>query len=285
MEDDSLNFDWSQISSLFRPNFSHIPGDVTFKVLDEEDQVVATFEAHKVILAVHSNYLKDIFFGSGVFKRGSNVMPTVVIKGTSKGAFKEFLGFFYEEKIDFEEKSLSELYEILKLAKKFQLLELKEKVAAAIKNCPLSIENCVTFLRKQLPPSSVSDISISSKKKNNVVDKLVLLNLNIDTTSQEGRDSQSPDSFIFKCTALHPGALRCEATFASRSEVVEHLKSEHGAPSYFYDTEPSIHLLSASSACPACDRDPEEYFPFHFPFFDQQFLKACEIFPNIIITC
>ena len=285
MEDDSLNFDWSQISSLFRPNFSHLPGDVTFKVLNEEDQVVATFEAHKVILAVHSNYLKDIFFGSGVFNRGSNVMPTVVIKGTSKGAFKDFLGFFYEEKIDFEEKSLSELYEILKLAKKFQLLELKEKVAMAIKTCPLSIENCVTFLRKQLPPSSVSDISISSKKKNNVVDKLLLLNLNIDTTSQEGRDSPSPDSLIFKCVALHPGALRCEATFASRSEVVEHLKSEHGASSYFYDTEPSIHVLSAASACPACDRDPEEYFPFHFPFFDQQFLKACELFPIMIITC
>ena len=101
MEDDSLNFDWSQISSLFRPNFSHIPGDVTFKVLDEENQVVATYEAHKVILAVHSNYLKDIFFGSGVFNRGSNVMPTVVIKGTSKGAFKEFLGFFYRFISDF----------------------------------------------------------------------------------------------------------------------------------------------------------------------------------------
>ena len=78
-------------------------------------------EAHKVILAMHSKYFKDIFFRSGVFlKSGSNVMPTVIIKGTTKGAFKEFLGFFYEEKIDFGEKSLTELYEILKLAKKFQ---------------------------------------------------------------------------------------------------------------------------------------------------------------------
>ena len=135
------NFDWSLISALLTPT-SPIPGDVQFKVVDEADQVIATFEAHKIILALHSDHFKNAFYGSGTFFR-ENEEGIVVIKETTKESFEDFLGFNYEKKIEFEKKTLAELYEILNLAEKYQVKELKVKVVNFIKSFPLSIHNVV----------------------------------------------------------------------------------------------------------------------------------------------
>ena len=135
------NFDWSRISVLLTPT-SPIPGDVKFKVVDEVDQVVATFEAHKIILALHSDHFKNAFFGSGTFFKEKEE-GIVVIKETTKEAFEDFLGFNYEKQIEFEKKTLAELYEILNLAEKYQVKELKDRVVNFIKSFPLSIHNVV----------------------------------------------------------------------------------------------------------------------------------------------
>ena len=104
--------------------------------------MVATFEAHKIILALHSDHFKNAFFGSGTFFKEKEE-GTVVIKETTKEAFEDFLGFNYEKKIEFEKKTLEELYEILNLAEKYQVKELKDKVVNFIKSFPLSIHNVV----------------------------------------------------------------------------------------------------------------------------------------------
>ena len=36
-----------------------------FQLVDSEDKVVDTIAAHKVILAVHNEYFRAIFFGTG----------------------------------------------------------------------------------------------------------------------------------------------------------------------------------------------------------------------------
>ena len=46
----SSNFDWSSnISTLLNPS-SPIPGDLVFKIVDNEDQMVASFEAHRFVI-------------------------------------------------------------------------------------------------------------------------------------------------------------------------------------------------------------------------------------------
>ena len=137
----SLNFDWSILSTLLTSS-SPILGDIKFKVVDKEDKLVTTLDAHKIIIALHSDHFKNAFFGSGVrFKEQEEGI--VVIKDTTKEAFEDFLGFNYEKKIKFEKKTLRELYEILNLAEKYQVKELKDRVSKFIKNFPISISNVV----------------------------------------------------------------------------------------------------------------------------------------------
>ena len=131
------NFDWSILSTLFDTT-SPIPGDIEFKVVDEQDEVVDTLPAHKVILAVHSNYFRAAFFGTGtLFKQDG----TVLIKETTKEAFRDLLGFIYEKEIDFGRKTLRELFELLNLAQRYQVDELKDRVSGHINNFPLSLDN------------------------------------------------------------------------------------------------------------------------------------------------
>ena len=131
------NFDWSVLSTLFDTT-SPIPGDIEFKVVDEQDEVVDTLPAHKVILAVHSNYFRAAFFGTGtMFKQDG----TVLIKETTKEAFRDLLGFIYEKEIDFATKTLRELFELLNLAQRYQVDELKDRVSGHINNFPLSLDN------------------------------------------------------------------------------------------------------------------------------------------------
>ena len=133
------NFDWSVISALLDPS-SSISGDVKFQVMDQKGQVVDIMEAHKIILALHSDHFKNAFFGSGVFFK-ENEEGIVVIKDTTKEAFEDFVGFNYEKRIEFEKKTLPELYEVLNLAERYQVRELKDKVVNLIKNFPVSINN------------------------------------------------------------------------------------------------------------------------------------------------
>ena len=139
MAGQEANFDWSIISTLLDPS-SSIPGDVKLHVVDRQGQVVAVMEVHKIILALHSDHFKNTFFGSGLFFK-ENEDGVVVIKDTTKEAFEDFVGFNYERRVDLEKKTVPELYEILNLAERYQVRELKDKVVTLIKNFPISTNN------------------------------------------------------------------------------------------------------------------------------------------------
>ena len=224
------NFDWSLISALITPT-SPIPGDIQFKVVDKVGQVLANFEAHKIILALHSDHFKNAFFGSGTFFKEKDE-GIVVIKETTKEAFEDFLGFNYEKKIEFEKKTLPELYEILNLAEKYQVKELKEKVVNFIKSFPLSINNvvkiaattqefshfkeesedlykkCVTFLRKHLDGAQSILNFISKHADESMV--VVKLLKDVKTSQPCSNCKQRPcrnGSNILKNDLLLPGML------------------------------------------------------------------------------
>ena len=136
-----LIFDWS-ILSTFLTSSSPIPGDVKFKVVDKEDGLVTTLDAHKIILALHSDHFKNVFYGPE-FKFKEEEEGIMVIKETTRAAFEDIIGFYYEKNIEFEKKTLKELYEILNLAERYQVKELKGRVGDFIKNFPLYIDNVV----------------------------------------------------------------------------------------------------------------------------------------------
>ena len=125
-----------------------------------------------MILALHSDHFKNVFYGSGTkFKEGSE--GVIVIKETTKEAFEDFLGFLYEEKVDFAKKGLRELFEILNLGERYQVQELKDRISQLIENFPFTnvsvvdvaaiaeefshfesssralFSNCVAFIEKQ----------------------------------------------------------------------------------------------------------------------------------------
>ena len=135
------HFDWSPLSILLT-NSSTIPTDITFKVVDKEEQVLATLEAHKMIVALHSEHFKNAFYGSGV-KFKDEEEGIMVIKETTKEAFEHLLGFLYDRRIDFKTNNLVELYEILNLAKRYQVRELKDKTVEVLKNFAISVDNVV----------------------------------------------------------------------------------------------------------------------------------------------
>ena len=77
------HFNWSLLPSLLSTS-STIPTNITFKVVDKEEREVAVLEAHKMIVALHSDHFRNAFFGSGTkFKEGKE--GVMVIKETTKG--------------------------------------------------------------------------------------------------------------------------------------------------------------------------------------------------------
>ena len=74
----SFNVDWSIVSTLLTSS-STIPSDVTFKVVDKEDQDT-TMEAHKMILALHSDHFKNAFYGSGSMFKEEHLLVSLKLK-------------------------------------------------------------------------------------------------------------------------------------------------------------------------------------------------------------
>ena len=72
----SFNVDWSTVSTLLTSS-SPIPSDVTFKVVDKEDQEETTLEAHKMILALHSDHFTYAFYGSGSMFREEHLLVSL----------------------------------------------------------------------------------------------------------------------------------------------------------------------------------------------------------------
>ena len=104
--------------------------------------MVANLEAHKMIVALHSDHFKNALYGSGVhFKEEREGI--MVIKETTKDAFEDFLGFLYEKKIDFKSKNLGKLFDILNLAERYQVRELKDMTVEVFKNIPIAMDNVV----------------------------------------------------------------------------------------------------------------------------------------------
>ena len=147
------NMKWSSLSAFLKED-SEIPTDIAFEIVDESNTNIATVKAHKFVLAVHSVFFQKAFFGSGLnFKESSG---TVIIKETTKAAFSAMIDFIYEKKIDFGQKTVEELFDILNIAKRYQVEDLSLAITNHFKNFPFSIFNGIYFSKKHDLVSSVA---------------------------------------------------------------------------------------------------------------------------------
>ena len=134
----ATNMKWSHLSDFLKED-SEIPTDIAFEIANETNTEIGTVKAHKLILAAHSVFFRKAFFGSGLnFKESSG---TVIIKETTREAFSAMIDFIYEKNIYFGAKTVEELFDILNIAKRYQVDDLTLAITNHFKNFPWSPTN------------------------------------------------------------------------------------------------------------------------------------------------
>ena len=115
---------------------SGIPYDITFVIENCGSKV----EAHKFIMAMNSPVCTKQFYG-GLKETDSEI----VIKSATKDAFITMIDYFYGQEVDWEKKTVEELFEIANMAEKYQVKALKEKIKEVVqKFLHLDEENVVS---------------------------------------------------------------------------------------------------------------------------------------------
>ena len=114
---------------------SEIPYDITF-VIEEGGSKV---QAHKLIMAMSSPICKKQFYGEL-----KEIEDEIVIKDATKDAFITMIDFFYCREVDWEEKTVEELFDIANMAEKYQVNALWDKIEVTVREfLHLNKENVV----------------------------------------------------------------------------------------------------------------------------------------------
>ena len=120
---------------------SELPPDVTFCVkLDGQSK---SFGAHRWLLAGISTVFRRMFFGS----IGEPAGEVVEVKETTPEAFSTMINFIYmppEELFNLQDvRCPQKLFEVMALAERYEILELKMMASDALENLAISRENMI----------------------------------------------------------------------------------------------------------------------------------------------
>lgn len=117
-----------------------LPYDVIFRIIEEE-RVTGHIGAHRYLLATCSSVFRTEFFGL-LADRGK----VIDIKETSLHAFRYLVDYIYGIKIELDLKA-QELFEILNLAERYDVQQLKEEVTEQLKALQIEARNVVEVAR------------------------------------------------------------------------------------------------------------------------------------------
>ena len=123
---------------------SDLPPDVTFLVKSEDDESQSkTFVGHRYLLGGISPVFRGMFFGP--MKETGEV---VEVKETTPEAFSTMINFIYmspEESFNLDNITScpQKLFELLALADRYQILDLKTLATEALSNLALTRENMI----------------------------------------------------------------------------------------------------------------------------------------------
>jgi len=119
--------------------------DVVFKVFEKEKnpteessnevEVPETVTAHKSVLKMLSPVFKQMF--DGPLKKNESI-ETVEVRGCSPKAFKVLIDLIYEDKTLLKNQGFSELFEIVKLADKYDIQGLYSKLKIHLTALPVT---------------------------------------------------------------------------------------------------------------------------------------------------
>jgi len=114
-----------------------IPYDITFKFVgNEKNQIEKEIKAHKLFLASQSSVFTKMFYGAV-----KETKDFIQVEQTSTEAFEKLLDYFYSVDIDCKDVSVSELFDIVNLAEKYNVPKLMDELMKQLAIIPLTMEN------------------------------------------------------------------------------------------------------------------------------------------------
>ena len=133
------------LTPLLEPSFG-IPTDVTFEIMGftnimlenskEKEAKLGELKGHKLILGLFSPVFKGQFFGPA-----KETKDTIPVRETTLEAFKKMFDFIYSKEIDWSVLSVLELYDLVNLAKKYDIPALMEQLKKQIDIFHITMEN------------------------------------------------------------------------------------------------------------------------------------------------
>ena len=124
-----------QVQELLASDPPVIAFDVTFKVLDSEGKLEGEMSSHKFLLALASPVFRRGFYGTD-FKEKKN--ESIEMKGTTLKAFQALISVIYKQPLDLETMTVTETFDLMNLAERYDLPKLKKKLNQELETMVLS---------------------------------------------------------------------------------------------------------------------------------------------------
>ena len=133
------------LQNVFPSENDGIPFDVTFRVSKDEtlsteeieqDKTAIDIKAHKFVLAAYSTAFRAMFYGP--MKVNREVIP---VKQTTVEAVRKLVSYFYELQIDGDDMTVLEILELVNLAERYDVTDLRYELDKLLRTFPITREN------------------------------------------------------------------------------------------------------------------------------------------------
>jgi len=115
---------------------SDLPYDITFEIIGNGKCKGSKIKAHKSILAAFSPVFKRMFYGA--LKETKDVIP---VEQTTAEAFENMIKFLYHVDIDYKNMTVSEMFDLVNLAERYDVPKLMQELTVRLTMVPLSMNN------------------------------------------------------------------------------------------------------------------------------------------------
>ena len=129
-----------QVQDLLTSDPPAIAFDVTYKVLDPEGKLEGEVSGHKFLLALASPVFRRGFYGADFKEKKTE---NIEMKGTTLKAFKAMISAMYRRPLDLDTMTVTETFELMNLAERYDLPKLKNKLKQAFETMVLSKDNVI----------------------------------------------------------------------------------------------------------------------------------------------
>ena len=109
-------------------------------MLDSEGKFEGEVSGHKFVLALASPVFRRGFYGTDFKEKKTQ---SIEMKGTTFKAFKVMIGVIYRQPLDLENMSVTETFDLMNLAERYDLPKLKNKLKQELKMMVLSKDSVV----------------------------------------------------------------------------------------------------------------------------------------------